>query len=115
MAEPEVKAARIEALFPWLLHWCIADTRIGGFRSDSFAVNTSDGLMVIDPLPLEQRLEKKLAQAAGLFLTHGNHQRSAWRLRREIGAPVYAPVGAIGRAFVEIEREGFRMAGAAPR
>lgn len=28
---------------------------------------------------------------------------------------LYAPVGAIGRAFVEIEREGFRMAGAAPR
>ena len=28
---------------------------------------------------------------------------------------LYAPVGAIGRAFMEIEREAFRMAGDAPR
>ena len=27
---------------------------------------------------------------------------------------LYAPIGAIGRAFIEIEKEGFRMAGDIP-
>ena len=54
MAEPKTRAKKIERLLPWLLHWSIVDERIGGFRSDSFAVKTSDGLMVIDPLPLEE-------------------------------------------------------------
>jgi glyoxylase-like metal-dependent hydrolase (beta-lactamase superfamily II) len=30
------------------------------------------------------------------LLTHGNHQRSAWRLRRELGASVHAPAGVAG-------------------
>lgn len=55
MAEPKTRAEKIERLLPWLLHWSIVDDRIGGFRSDSFAVKTSDGLMVIGPLPLEEK------------------------------------------------------------
>ena len=31
-----------------------------------------------------------------IFLTHGNHQRSAWRFRREIGVSIFAPAGAAG-------------------
>lgn len=96
MAEPTVRASEIEFLFPWLLHWSLADDRIGGFRSDAYAVETPDGLMLIDALPLEEHLQKRLENVGGLFLTHGNHQRSAWRLRGELGAPVYAPRGAAG-------------------
>jgi glyoxylase-like metal-dependent hydrolase (beta-lactamase superfamily II) len=96
MAEPKARADRIDHLFSWLLHWSIADERIGGFRSDAFAVETPDGLMVIDGVPLEDHLQKKLENVGGIFLTHGNHQRSAWRFRREIGASIYAPVGAAG-------------------
>jgi glyoxylase-like metal-dependent hydrolase (beta-lactamase superfamily II) len=92
MAEPQTRSADIERLFPWLLHWTIVDERIGGFRSDAFAVKTGDGLIVIDPVPLTDHLQSELADAAAIFLTHGNHQRSAWRLRKELGAPVYAPV-----------------------
>ena len=93
MAEPKAKAGRIEPIFPWLLHWTIADERIGGHRSDSYAVRTPGGLMVIDPVPLEDRLQAELTEVGGIFLTHGNHQRSAWRMRRELGASVYAPAG----------------------
>ena len=96
MAEPQTRADRIDHLFPWLLHWSIADERIGSFRSDAYAVETPDGLMVIDAVPLVPHLQESLGTVAGLFLTHGNHQRSAWRLRRELGAPVYAPAGATG-------------------
>lgn len=96
MAEPKTRAAKIERLFPWLLHWSIADERIGGFRSDSFAVKTADGLMVIDPVPLEEKQQTALENVGGIFLTHGNHQRSAWRLRGEFGAAVYAPAGVAG-------------------
>ncbi len=84
MAEPKARADRIESLFPWLLHWTIADERIGGFRSDAFAVQTPGCLMVIDPVPLEDHLMAELKNAGGIFLTHGNHQRSAWRFRKEL-------------------------------
>ena len=96
MAEPKTRAAQINHLLPWLLHWTIEDERIGGFRSDAFAVRTSDGLVVIDPLPLTDELQAQLENVCAIFLTHSNHQRSAWRCRRELGAPVYAPAGANG-------------------
>lgn len=96
MVEPRVRATEIESMFPWLLHWMILDERLGGFRSDAYALQTPAGLMIIDALPLEASLQARLEPVGGLFLTHGNHQRSAWRLRRELGAPVYAPAGAQG-------------------
>jgi len=94
MAEPKAGAKRIEHLFPWLMHWTIEDERIGGFRSDAFAVRTPAGLIVIDPVPLEHRLQAELKDAGGIVLTHGDHQRSAWRFRKELGVPVHAPAGA---------------------
>ena len=78
------------------LHWTIGDERIGGFRSDAFAVQTPDGLMVIDAVGLDDHLQAELDDVGGLFLTHGSHQRSAWRLRKELGAKVYAPASASG-------------------
>jgi len=96
MSEPTTRATRIDRPLPWLLHWSIEDERIGGFRSDAYAVETPAGLLLIDALPLEPELENELEGVAGLFLTHGNHQRSAWRLRARFGAPVYAPAAAEG-------------------
>lgn len=96
MAEPSTRATHIETVFPWLLHWSIEDERIGGFRSDAYAVETPAGWMLIDALPLEPELEDALGEVAGLFLTHGNHQRSAWRLRRRFGVPVHAPAAVGG-------------------
>jgi len=96
VAEPEARAQRIAELFPWLWHWTVADERIGGFRSDAYALRTPDGLVVVDPLPLAETIQGELRDVSAIVLTHGNHQRSAWRLRRELGAPVHAPAGSIG-------------------
>ena len=60
MAEPNARAGRIDTLFPWLRHWSIGDERIGGFRSDAYALDTADGLILIDALPLEAHLEAQL-------------------------------------------------------
>jgi len=94
MAEPRTRATRIARLFPWLLHWTISDERLGGYRSDAFALQTPDGWVLVDPLPLDDELQGELGQTCAIVLTHGNHQRSAWRLGRELGAPVFAPAGA---------------------
>lgn len=91
MAEPHAQAHVLEPVFPWLMHWSISDERIGGFRSDSFALQTPAGLVLIDPVPLAASVQAGLENVVGIFLTHGNHQRSAWRLRDELDAPVYVP------------------------
>ena len=96
MAEPKTQAKAIEHLFPWLLHWTIDDERIGDFRSDAFAVQTADGTILIDPLPLAGSAQAELENVCAIFLTHGNHQRSSWRYRRELGAAVYVPSGVSG-------------------
>ena len=96
MAEPQASAERLERVCAGLLHWTIADERIGGHRSDSYALSTSEGLVLIDPVGLRADLERELHAARALFLTHGNHQRAAWRLRRELGLRVYAPRGVTG-------------------
>lgn len=93
MAEPKTRATRIEPIYPWLLHWTISDERLGGYRSDSYAVRTPGGTMLIDPVPLEDRLQAELTEVGGIFLTHRGHQRAAWRMRKELGASVYAPAG----------------------
>ena len=91
MAEPKARADKINQLFPWLWHWTIADERIGGFRSDAYAVKTPDGMVVIDALPLTREPMAALKDVCAIVMTHGNHQRSVWRFRKELGAPVYAP------------------------
>ncbi|MFC1543192.1 MBL fold metallo-hydrolase [Candidatus Neomarinimicrobiota bacterium] len=96
MTEPKTKADKIMQLFPWLLHWTIKDERIGNYRSDAFAIAMDAGLVLIDPLPVAEQLRKDLEKANAIVMTHGNHQRSAWRYRRELAAPVFAPAGATG-------------------
>ena len=91
MAEPKTKADEIRPLFPWLWHWTIADERIGGFRSDAFAVKTPDGVVVIDALPLTSPAMAVLQDVCAVIMTHGNHQRAVWSFRRQLGVPVYAP------------------------
>lgn len=96
MTEPQTKADEIKRLFTWLLHWTIKDERIGNYRSDAFALAKGDGWVLVDPLPIAEQLQKDLEKIDAIVITHGNHQRSAWRYRRELGVPVFAPAGATG-------------------
>jgi glyoxylase-like metal-dependent hydrolase (beta-lactamase superfamily II) len=91
MIEPKTQAGEIHHLFPWLWHWTISDDRLGDFRSDAFAVKTSDGIVMIDPLPLAPSVATKLQDVCAIIMTSGNHERSAWRYRRELGVRIYAP------------------------
>lgn len=93
LTEPKTKSDQIDYIYPWLLHWTIRDERIGNFRGDAFAVKTNDGLVLIDPLPLTEEVWAEIKEVCAILLTHGNHQRSAWRFRQKLGVPVFAPAG----------------------
>ena len=95
MSEPKSRARSIRTIVPGILHWMLRDDRIR-FRSDAHAVR-HDGLTVlIDPLPLQNRLIGRLGEVGAICLTGSFHQRSAWRFRSRFGVKVYAPVGARG-------------------
>ncbi len=94
MSEPKAKADRIQLLTPWLYHWTVSDDRIDNFRSDAYAVLTDEGKVLIDPLPLADKALAEIGKVAAICLTGGQHQRSAWRYRKALGAPVYTPEGA---------------------
>ncbi len=100
MSEPKAQADRIQLLTPWLYHWTVSDDRIDNFRSDAYAVLTDEGKVLIDPLPLADKALAEIGKVAAICLTRDGHQRSAWRYRKALGAPVYAPEGA-----VELEEE----------
>lgn len=94
MSEPKTKADRIQLLNPWLYHWSVPDDRIGDYRSDAYAVLTPDGKVLIDPLPLTDEALAEIGKVAAICITGGQHQRSAWRYRKALAVPVYAPEGA---------------------
>ncbi|WP_171818361.1 MBL fold metallo-hydrolase [Pyxidicoccus fallax] len=97
MSEPKGKAKRVVEVVPGIHHWTLADDRIGGGRSDAYAVVDDDGAVVlIDPLPVDEAALRKLGNISAIVLTAGNHQRSAWRFRKTFGVPVWAPEGAQG-------------------
>lgn len=96
MSESNAKASVVNQIFPWLLHFSIIDERIDDFRGDSYAIKSSDGLIIIDPSQLEEDIKQEVSKAKYVILTAGGHQRSSWRYRKEFGAKVYAPVGSNG-------------------
>lgn len=97
MSEPKAKAPRLEEIVPGVYNWHVRDDRIGGARSDAYAVVDRDGAVVlIDPLPIDGALLRPLGTISAIVLTAGNHQRSAWRFRRLFHVPVWAPENAHG-------------------
>lgn len=97
MSEPKGKAKHVVELVPGIHHWTLCDNRIGGARSDAYAVVDEDGAVVlIDPLPIDEAALRALGNIAAIVLTAGNHQRSAWRFRKAFNVPVWVPEGAQG-------------------
>lgn len=91
MSEPTTIASAAEEIAPGLWHWAIADERIGGFTSASHAIRSEEGVILIDPLPLAADALAGLGPLVAICLTASVHQRSSWRLRHELGVPVWAP------------------------
>ena len=91
MSEPASEARTLEPVVAGIWHWHLDDDRIGNFISAASAIESEDGAVLIDPLPLAASELGRLGEVCAIVLTSGSHQRSAWRLRPELSAAVYAP------------------------
>jgi glyoxylase-like metal-dependent hydrolase (beta-lactamase superfamily II) len=100
MAEPKEVAESVEEVVPGVWYWQVSDDRIGGYVSSAHAVRASSGIVLIDPLPLATDVLIGLGDFTAICLTTSSHQRSTWRLRRELGVRVWAPA-----ASKEVEEE----------
>lgn len=98
VGEPKATATHVEEVVPGVVHWSLHDDRIDAL-SASHAVLGDAGWVLVDPLPLAAEALARLQPAAAIVLTAGSHQRSAWRLRRELGVPLHAP--ALSRTLEE--------------
>ena len=106
MSEPRSRAQRVHEVVPGLYRWSVHDDRIGGAESDAYAVVESGEVTLVDPLPIDVGRLSRLGAVRAIVLTAPCHQRSAWRLRRALGAPVLAPEGpAVGPEPGELEEE----------
>ena len=93
MSEPKTQATALQRLPGGARHWTIHDERID-FRSESYAVPGKDGWVWIDPVGLLPPALESVQPIEAICITGRFHQRSAWRLRRETGADVWAPADA---------------------
>jgi glyoxylase-like metal-dependent hydrolase (beta-lactamase superfamily II) len=93
MSEPSGHARKIIRVVPTVHRWRVHDDRIGGGSSDAYAVVNEGRVTLIDPLPVHEDEIRRLGRVTSIVLTCANHQRSAWRFKRSLGAPVYAPEG----------------------
>jgi hypothetical protein len=80
MSEPRTAADRVEEVVPGVWSWSVHDDRID-FVSTAHAVGDGDEVVLIDPLPLASNALAELGDVTAICL----------RLRRELGARVYAP------------------------
>jgi glyoxylase-like metal-dependent hydrolase (beta-lactamase superfamily II) len=90
VSEPKAVAERVEEVVRGVYFWQVHDDRIN-FLSAAHAVATGEGIVLVDPLPLVEDALRGLGEVAAIVLSSGSHQRSSWRLRRELGVPVWAP------------------------
>ena len=106
MSEPTGHARKIIRVVPTVHRWRVHDDRIGGASSDAYAVVNEGRVTLIDPLPVDENEIRRLGRVTSILLTCANHQRSAWRFRRSLGAPVYAPEGpTVGPEPGQLEEE----------
>jgi glyoxylase-like metal-dependent hydrolase (beta-lactamase superfamily II) len=98
MIGPAQRVEWVTRIAPYTEHWFLADERIGGAQSDSYALHTRYGLVFIDPLPLTYATAHRYPIVTAALLTRGCHQRASWRYRYEHAARVLAPRGSWGLA-----------------
>ena len=100
VSEPKTVAETVDVVAPGIWWWHVRDERIGGYISSAHAVRGDAGVVLIDPLPLAENVLEGIGPVDAICLTTSGHQRSAWRLRRELGVSVWAPA-----ASKEVEEE----------
>lgn len=93
MSEPAEVARQARQILPNVWHWEVHDDRID-YPSDAYAVTAREGAVIVDPIWLAPATLEQLGVIAAICLTGAPHQRAAWRLRRRLQVPVWAPEGA---------------------
>lgn len=106
MAEPNAVAEAAEEFVPGIWRWGVSNERIGGAESTGHAVTGPEGVVLVDPVRLAADALSALGRATAICLTAQCHQRSAWRYRRELDAPVWGPEGT--RPMEEEPEERYR-------
>ena len=94
MSEPREVAESVDEVVEGVWHWQIANAAIGGQASSSHAVVNGGGSVFVDPVRLAGDALERLPHPEAVALTAKTHQRSAWRVRRELGAEVWLPADA---------------------
>jgi glyoxylase-like metal-dependent hydrolase (beta-lactamase superfamily II) len=94
MPEPGGTAKLVGEILPGVYRFTMHDDRID-YESDSYAIIEHGKVILIDPLPMAEKDLKKLGPVEAVCLTGSCHERSAWRYRRELHVPVYAPQGGV--------------------
>jgi hypothetical protein len=94
MTEPREIAPAAREVLPGLWHWSISNGNIGGHTSSSQALLTREGLVLVDPVRLDEAALGALPRPMAVLLTARCHQRAAWRYRREFGVEVWLPLDA---------------------
>lgn len=92
----EQRAERPTSIGHNIYHWWLADERIGGAQSDSYAMYTRAGFVFVDPLPMTYAAADSFPSVSVAFLTRACHQRAAWRYQYEHAARVLSPRGSLG-------------------
>jgi glyoxylase-like metal-dependent hydrolase (beta-lactamase superfamily II) len=93
MTEPAETASGCEEVAEGVWHWRIENRAIGGALSSSQLVAAGGEAVLVDPVRLEPEAMATLPRPTATCVTAKCHQRSAWRYRNELGAPVWAPQG----------------------
>jgi len=94
MPEPSGLAAFAGEVCPGIFRFTMHDDRID-FESDSYIVVENGRVILLDPLPIEDRELTQRGTVEAICLTASCHERSAWRYRAELKVPVYAPRGGV--------------------
>ena len=90
MPEPAGVAMLVGEILPRIYRFTMHDDRIDD-ESDSYVIIEKGRTILIDPLPMSDQDLKQLSPVEAICLTSSCHERSAWRYRRSLKAPIYAP------------------------
>lgn len=93
MSEPHIRAHGVEPVVPGVWRWHVQDEQTGR-GSEAYALVDEGRVVLVDPLPIDEPILRALGEVEAIVLTVAKHQRDAWRLRRSLSVPVYAPEGA---------------------
>jgi glyoxylase-like metal-dependent hydrolase (beta-lactamase superfamily II) len=87
-----IAADEFQTITPRVFSWQAYDPRVKCDLS-SVALQTTDGLVLVDPIPLRDEALDELTRGRpvrAILLTSGNHERAAESYRKRFNVPVWA-------------------------